>query len=201
MPLPVIDVTFTRHWPAAVTRFMLPVERPVLAELAAAGNAETIVEVGCNDGITARYLLDNCPLITSYIGVEVAAGYRPVFSRQAGEIPRNPGHLALADGRFTLIVRDRGSFDVVVDEFPAVDMFIIDGDHGAVAVRHDAALARRVVRPGGMILYHDYKRTDDRGRPDPVNCADVIEAMAQEGAPISAIRGTWLALERVGDGR
>jgi predicted O-methyltransferase YrrM len=194
--LPVTEVKMTRAWPPADSRWMLPAERPILAELVTAIDAKTVVEIGVNEGVTARYLLDNCPSITRYIGVEVPLHYRPAFTDQMKEVPLVPGVLVRNEhSRFALMVRQRGSLDVTMDDLPATDLFLVDGDHGRDAVLHDAGLARSVIRPGGLILYHDYKRTDDRGRPTNVNVADALEEMAANGAPIQHIAGTWLAIE------
>jgi predicted O-methyltransferase YrrM len=194
--LPVTEVRMTREWPPADSRWMLPAERPVLAELVTAIGAKTVVEIGVNEGVTARYLLDTCPSITRYIGIEVPLHYRPAFTDQIKEVPLVPGVLVRnGHSRFALMVRQRGSLDVTVDELPITDLFLVDGDHGRDAVLHDAGLARAVIRPGGAILYHDYKRTDDRGRPTNVNVADVLEEMAANGAPLKHIAGTWLAIE------
>jgi hypothetical protein len=108
--LPVTEVKMTRTWPPADSRWMLPAERPVLAELVTSIAAKTVVEIGVNEGVTARYLLDNCPSITRYIGVEVPLHYRPAFTDQMKEVPLVPGALVRNEhSRFALMVRQRGS--------------------------------------------------------------------------------------------
>lgn len=49
-------------------------------------------------------------------------------------------------------------------EFPAlpftVDMVFIDGDHRYEEVKKDIKIAKRLLRPGGLIAGHDYTHTD-----------------------------------------
>lgn len=170
---------------------MYPRERYVLCELITQMEAGTVVEIGVNDGTTAKYLLDNCPSIRNYIGIEVMEGYVFGFKGQQNERPQRPGHLAMPlVERFVMIVRPRGSYDLKPEELPKVDFMLIDGDHSPTAVRHDAELARAVVRPGGMIVYHDYKLGD------PVSVKPTLDAMLADGVPLAHIKDTWLALER-----
>lgn len=191
MTLPVIEVELTRQWPTPPVRWMYPRERYVLCELITKIEARIVVEIGVNEGATAQYLLNNCPSILSYTGIEVMDGYQFGFKGQQYERPNRPGHMAIhMIDRFALVVRPRGSFDLLPEELPTVDFMIVDGDHSPDAVRHDATLSRAVVRSGGMIVYHDYKVGD------PVSVKPTLDTMLSDGAKLAHIKDTWLALEQ-----
>jgi hypothetical protein len=68
----------------------------------------------------------------------------------------------------------------------------IDGDHGYRGVMHDTMLAKAVVRPGGLILWHDYH---DLGT---VDVREALHDLAGSGQTIWNVKGTWIALQRVG---
>ena len=47
------------------------------------------------------------------------------------------------------------------DETPflgAIDLLLVDGGHSLESVRSDTVKARRMVKPGGLIIWHDYAR-------------------------------------------
>lgn len=171
------------------TRYVWPGELDVLAHLLS--GARTVVEFGCNNGRTAAAILRNVPTVERYIGVDVPAGYKFACGVQSREVPAKPGELALADKRFELLLRDRGTFELTAEDLPPCDAVFIDGDHSEAAVRNDYALARRVVRHGGIIVFHD-----DNGLRT-VDVSRVLDDLASKGADIRHVSGTWLAFERV----
>jgi predicted O-methyltransferase YrrM len=196
MALPVEHFVLSRQYPAVSLDFMFERERHVLADLANRIPVKVVIEIGINEGNTAKFLLDNCPAIERYIGIDVLPGYLPGFTEQQREVPVEAGRLVrdMID-KVVLLVTRRGSLDVNVDDLPKADLVLIDGDHCADMVLHDTALARGVINPGGAVVWHDYKRLDDRGRPDRVNVSEVLEEMQHGGADIRHIDGTWLAIE------
>lgn len=58
--------------------------------------------------------------------------------------------------------------------WPQFDAAFIDGDHSYEVARHDLLLARRVVKPGGWIIAHDYAYPgyNFAGCPDVVRAVD-----------------------------
>lgn len=172
-------------------RYIHPGELDVLIALLNSVDACCVAEFGCNNGRTAAAILRNVPTIERYIGVDVPAGYRFACGVQAREVPAKPGELALADKRFELLLRDRGTFDLTADDLPPCDAVFIDGDHSEAAVRNDYALARRVVRRGGIIVFHD-----DNGLRT-VDVSRVLDDLHANGADIQHVAGTWLAFEMV----
>lgn len=163
----------------------------MLVHLIRGVGARTVVEFGCNNGRTAAAILRNVGSVERYVGVDVPAGYSFACKVQAKEVPSAPGDLALDDARFELLLRDRGTFDLGADDLPACDVVFIDGDHSRAAVLNDRDLAKAIVRPGGLIVYHD-----DNGL-EVVDVSRVLDGLADEGAEIVHVTGTWLAYEVV----
>jgi predicted O-methyltransferase YrrM len=150
-----------------------------------------VIEFGVNVGRTAKAILANVAGIERYTGIDVMPGYVPAKAVQRNEIPAFPGALVEDDPRFQLVIRPRGSLDLTAADLAPCDAAFIDGDHGREAVMHDTALARALVNPGGIIVYHDYHNLGT------VDVKAVLEEMSQAGAPIVHVEQTWLAYERV----
>lgn len=150
-----------------------------------------VAEFGCNNGRTAAAILRNVETVDRYIGVDVPSGYKFACKVQAKEVPARPGEYALKKSRFELILKPRGTLDLTQEDFPACDLVFVDGDHSALAVLNDRNLAKSIVRSGGLIVYHD-----DNGL-DVVDVSRVLDRLADDGAEIVHVAGTWLAYERV----
>lgn len=184
LDLPAID------WSRRPRRYMNAGELEVLVALIASVDPRHVLEFGVNEGRTAAAILEYVPGIVQYVGVDVEPGYVTPLPIQRNEVPANPGHLAAADPRFHLILKPGGSRDLRPTDLIDYDAAFIDGDHSAAGVKHDTALARNVVRPGGIIVWHDYHHLGTVGVPD------VLEQYRAQGAQIFHVAGTWLAFER-----
>ena len=149
-----------------------------------------VIEFGVNVGRTAKAIMANVPGIEAYTGIDVPLSYVPLLALQLDNAVPNPGEMVLDDPRFKLIVSTRGSFDLTVDDLEPCDAAFIDGDHGREAVLHDTMLARALVRPGGIIVWHDYQLLGN------VDVKDVLDEMHQAGDAIYRVDDTWLAFER-----
>lgn len=171
-------------------RFVNPGELEVLIALVRSVSPKAVIEIGVNEGRTAKAILQNVDGIERYQGVDVEAGYVPAMKVQRNERPDRPGWMAADYARFELILRPRGSLDLEPHDLAECDVMFIDGDHGHAAVRHDIRLAEALVQPGGMIIYHDYH---DLGT---VDVKTVLEERAARGFQIQHVAGTWLAFER-----
>ncbi|MCC6380470.1 MAG: class I SAM-dependent methyltransferase [Burkholderiales bacterium] len=178
-------------WSGVPKRFLNPGELEVLIALVASVAPRGVLEFGVNVGRTARAILDSVPSIERYQGIDVPMGYVTSKAVQRQEVPERPGELAAADPRFELILRPSGSLDLTASDLALCDAVFIDGDHGRQAVVHDTALAHALVRRGGIIIWHDYH---DLGT---VDVREVLHELADGGASIAAIDGTWIAFQRV----
>ncbi|SFM00594.1 Methyltransferase domain-containing protein [Bradyrhizobium sp. NFR13] len=173
------------------SRYVHPGELDILIYLIRSAEARTVVEFGCNSGRTAAAILRNVDSVERYVGVDVRPGYSFACKVQAREVPAVPGELAIGDKRFELLLRDRGTFDLTPDDLPSCDVVFIDADHSRPAVLNDRKLAKAIVRPGGLVVYHD-----DNGL-EVVDVSLALDGLADEGAEIVHIAGTWLAFERM----
>jgi predicted O-methyltransferase YrrM len=192
MGLPLIAVLAAEDLDRVRPEIMMSArERAILVTLLREIGAVTVVEIGINEGRCAEILLKNVPSICRYIGVDVEVGYVTSLPTQRAEVPGVPGQFALGDPRLELIIRLRGSLDLVPADLPVCDAMLIDGDHGRIAVEWDSLLARARVRPGGLILWHDYYFAN----PD-VDVREVLDRLAETGMPIRHIEGTSLAILR-----
>jgi predicted O-methyltransferase YrrM len=161
-------------------------EMEVIADLVAEVEAKTMLEIGCRDGRTARVLLQNVPTLERYIGVDIPKTSIPTLPHQRSEQVSIPGYYAKGDPRFELILRERGSLDLSPDELPDCDAVFIDGDHSEGAVLCDSHLAATIVRPGGVIIWHDAFN-------GAVEVKRVLDRLHMQGWGIENVPDTWIA--------
>jgi predicted O-methyltransferase YrrM len=143
-----------------------------------------MIEFGCNVGITAARLLDNIPSLQKYIGIDVASDYRTPLECQRREVPVNAGWYAASDERFFLL--QAPSLTLRSGDLEPCDAVFIDGDHSELTVLHESRLARRLVRNGGIIVWHDFNNP-------AVEVTQALEGLAREGWPIRSVENSWLA--------
>lgn len=178
------------NWSGLPRRYMNLGELEVLIALMRSVGPRHVIEFGVNTGRTAKAILANVPGIERYTGIDVTPDYVPACAVQINEVPARPGWMVKDDPRFELMVRPRGSLDLVADDFEPCQAVFIDGDHGAEAVKHDTALARALVAEG-IIVWHDYHELGT------VDVKAVLDDMRQDGMPIFRVARTWLAYQRV----
>jgi predicted O-methyltransferase YrrM len=178
-------------WTGLPTRFMPEGDLETLIALVSSVWPRHVIEFGVNVGRTAKAIMDNVPGIERYTGIDVPLDYVPLLALQRDNAVPNPGEMVLSDPRFHLIVKPRGSLDLTVADLAPCEAVFIDGDHGREAVLHDMMLARALVRPGGIIVCHDYH---DLGT---VDVKAVLDEMHAAGAAIQRVEDTWLAFERI----
>lgn len=172
-------------------RYFNPGELEAFLSLVESVWPETVVEFGVNNGRNPLATFRNVASVKRYVGVEVEPGYVPSMRVQRRELPAVPGELVKDDGRFELITRKRGSFDLAPEDLPTCDAVFIDADHSRAAVLNDYALAKAITREGGIIIFHD-----DNCLP-VVEVTQAVNELCEAGAKIQHVEGTWLAFERV----
>jgi Methyltransferase domain len=91
--------------------------------------------------------------------------------------------------RFVLGLRERGSLGLQPEDLIPCDA-LIDGDHSERAVLHDSELARSLVQPGGVIMWHDY------GNP-AVEVTPTLDRLSDFGWPIEHVENSWIAFCRI----
>jgi predicted O-methyltransferase YrrM len=184
-------------WGDMPRRFLNPGELEVLVALVRSVQPRGVLEFGVNVGRTAKAILANVPGIERYQGVDVPVGYVPAMAAQRDEVPAEPGMLVKGDSRFELLVRPRGSHDLRVSDLRPCDAVFIDGDHSRAGVLNDTELARYWVRPGGIIIFHDYHDLRDAAGVPLVDVRAVLHDFAAAGHDIKHVEGTWLAFEAI----
>jgi|SRR5262245_49061102 len=178
------------NWLGLPRGYLNPGEMEVIVALVASVSPKAVLELGCNTGRTAKVLLTNIPEIEHYQGVDVPKTYRPFLESQLSEIPAVPGQFVLRDSQFELIIRPRGSLDLTAADLRLCDACFIDGDHSEIVVLHDSYLAEQVVRPGGVIIWHDFHNGGTPG------VKVVIDRLVSEGWSVRTVDNTWLAYSR-----
>lgn len=173
---------------------MNPGELETLLHLMESVQSKVVVEIGVNSGRNPMAAFRNVSTITHYVGIDVPPGTHLPLKAQAKEVPDYPGHLAAGDSRLEVIVSERGSMDLEPEDLPVCDLCFIDGDHSRDAVLSDYALAKQIVRPGGLIVFHD-----DNGRT-VVDVTATLNELCDRGSEIVHVRNTWLSFERVEHG-
>ena len=173
------DLNVTGH---TIRKYMQPGEQDVLIALISTIKPRTMIEIGVNEGLTAKAVLEHVPSIEHYYGVDVNSSYEFEIPAQRIERPGIPGVMVLDDPRFHLIIRG----DLMPHE---ADVVFIDGDHGKNAVLADSIWAEAVVTHGGLIIWHDY------GNPT-VEVTHVLNKLDTHGRELHHVEGTWLVFEQ-----
>lgn len=164
-------------------------DRKALLALSATFMPKVVVEIGIQRGETAQLLLANGPWIRKYIGIDVPPGTALPLPGQQSEVPPEAGVLVNGDKRVKIMIRANGSLDLEPEDLPLADLVFIDGDHSAAAVLADTILARTILRPGGIIVWHDYGNKT-------VEVTQVIDQLNRaEGDRICLVDGTWTCFE------
>jgi len=161
-------------------------ETAILVALTRSVAPHVMIEFGCNVGMTAKRILNNVATIEKYIGIDVPHYHQTVLRCQDTEVPRNPGCYAADDERFSVLIAER---ELTKDDLEPCDAVFIDGDHSDAAVIHDSELARELIRPGGIICWHDNLN-------QAVEVTQVLERLNHKGWPIKQVAGSWIAFMR-----
>jgi hypothetical protein len=133
-----------------------------------------IAEVGSHKGRSTRALADNCRGVV--YAIDPWAGYVNNDGSQARWIGDPDQAFAcfkrnlkdhLRKGR--VVICRTGLGEAVKGVLPFVDMVFIDGDHRYEQVRDDILLAKRILKPGGLLCGHDYGHVEWPGVQRAVN--------------------------------
>jgi predicted O-methyltransferase YrrM len=165
-------------------------ETLILIALVRSVEPKVMIEFGCNAGRTARNVLDHIPSLEHYIGIDAPFSHMPTLAQQVSERVLCPGLFAYENPRFVLMIRERGSLDLTPQDLPPCDAAFIDADHSEQAVIHDSRLAFELVRPGGVIVWHDYGN-------QAVEVTQALDQLCNEGWPIEHVEESWIAFCRI----
>jgi predicted O-methyltransferase YrrM len=136
----------------------------VLVTLCRYFNSKNVLELGVRYGHTANYLLNNCPGIAKYVGVDVPYTFKTTKAEQQAEVPMQVGIIASGDHRFNALSLPGGTVDLIdssIIEKHHFDFIFIDADHSYEGVRRDTVIALNLVKTNGIIVWHDYGNEKD----------------------------------------
>lgn len=171
----------------------------ILAVLAK--RARLMFEFGTASGRTAYMWARNSPSDARVVTLTLASGDIAAYRREAGDADQDVQN-ALEESRFSTFyysgtpveskVIQRYGDSKTFDEGPwagACDLVFVDGSHALSYVQSDSRKALRLVRPGGLVLWHDY-----RGPALP-GVYEGLNQLARE-LPLVHIAGTSLVAYR-----
>ena len=158
-------------------------ETQILVDLVASVSPRVMIEFGCNLGLTARSILAKVSTLQRYIGIDVDFDHVTTLRCQQSEVPMRPASY-VHDSRFKLILQDSRSLQPI--DLEPCDAVFIDGDHSERAVLHDSLLAHQLLKPGGIIIWHDYQNPH-------VEVTGALQDLCCRGWPIQTVINTWLA--------
>jgi predicted O-methyltransferase YrrM len=148
---------------------------------------QRIFEFGTFDGRTTLHLALNCPDDGAVYTMDVVDGafdFGP-DAKYMEEI--NVGQYfkeTAVNSKITRITADSTAFDFS-PYAKSMDLIFVDAGHSYDVVMHDSRRAFEMVRPGGVIIWHDYLMIDDVTR--------ALRDIAKD-KPLYQIAGTTLSL-------
>lgn len=171
----------------------------VLAALVSHLKCERILEIGTFDGGTTLNLAANLPEGGEVVTVDLpeetgemsldASGFhdnrskKETVGRQFRDRPEAASIRQVFGDSAQVQPEDLGE---------PFDLVFIDGCHDRVYVESDSVLAEKVVRPGGVIVWHDYAMIRD--------VTEVLDAHEQEHpGTLHAVAGTRLVVRKMSE--
>ncbi|HYW52115.1 MAG TPA: class I SAM-dependent methyltransferase [Gemmatimonadaceae bacterium] len=194
------EVAFIGHGPVAVPGGTSDAEAWILAVLAK--HSRSFFEFGTCTGRTSYLWSRNAPADARIVTLTLAPTQRDAYVAADGDEKRDI-RFALDESNFTEFIYtgtpeaeritqlfgDSKAFD----ESPYVgwaDLVFVDGSHARSYVLSDSAKALRIVKPGGLVLWHDYA-----GPHHAPGVFDGLNALVKT-LPIRHLRGTTFAAYR-----
>ena len=153
------------------SKYLNAQETAILVSLVRSVRPVTMIEFGCHAGRTAKVVLDNVPTLAC----------------QMSEVSHTPGY-DVEDDRFRLLLAPSRS--LVSENLEPCDACFIDGDHSIAAVLHDSHLAKALVRPGGIIVWHDFLNP-------AVEVTWALNCLRDQGWSIDDVDNSWIAFTRI----
>lgn len=194
------EVAFVGRGPIAVPGGTSDAEAWVLAVLAK--KAQTMFEFGTCTGKTSYLWARNAPSGARVVTLTLAPNQQAEYTAASGDDTTDT-KFALQESAFenflytgtpyaeavTQLYGDSKQFDESswVDW---ADLVFVDGSHAQSYVESDSAKAMRIVRPGGLVLWHDYA-----GPRHAPGVYAALNALSQR-VPLHHVRGTTFVVWR-----
>lgn len=165
---------------------------------------ELIVEFGTYNGMTTLQLAQNTPDSCQIVTVDIDPDSTDAASLRIGDID---GFLARKAGTFRVPVGEyfrnypvRSRIQQLLGDstklnfepwYGQANLVFIDAGHTYDYIKSDTQAARRIIRPGGVLIWHDYMQLL---HPDVTR---YLAELAAGGLQIYHLYGTTLAIHRV----
>jgi hypothetical protein len=137
-------------------------ELSVLAALVRVRNARRVFEFGTFNGNTAYHFALNTELDAQIITVDIPPGATPALRSDVGDVAFRPDgtrhyrwYGSPVAAKIHPLLVDSACLDVEPYR-QSIDLVFVDGAHSMAYIRNDTALALQMLRPGGIIVWHDY---------------------------------------------
>lgn len=153
------------QFPTDVKGWLFPEEGKALAELA---TDKRVLEIGSYCGLSTICLARTAKSVTAVDYFDGRA--TPAPGNTFDEFTNNLKRYGV-DQKVSLLHPE------AIPPGPAYDLVFIDGDHSAEAVRKDIETALSVLKPGGLIAFHDYRRDRQEFASDPAFDEGVTESV------------------------
>lgn len=144
----------------------------------------TLLEIGCNEGATTKALAEAFPT-RRVIGIDwTGSGVVPFQQRH--EKPRigRIGCMAMHLPNVTILDMDsRYAADADEMRKETIGFMFIDGDHTLAGVSRDTSTAINLVKPGGVIAWHDYAKD----QPYFIKVHAYLQTLIASGWPIVGV--------------
>lgn len=135
----------------------------LMMQLVAMLRPQRVFEIGTSQGRTTALIAMNCPPTTQIFTLDLPAEMavpRGASDLHLIELARKELGVAFREtnwaGRITQLLGDSSKFDYS-PYYDAMDLVTVDGSHTYEFVRCDSMNAFRMIRPGGVILWHDFE--------------------------------------------
>lgn len=160
--------------------------------------AKSLIEVGTSDGNTTLNLVANGAKDASITTLDLPEDWQGGFEIHVPEMLKNVTDRAKVGiqyrqsayaGQVTQVFGDSAKADYSKFAGP-FDFAFIDGCHFYDYVKVDTENCQKHMRPGGLIVWHDYGMIEDVSRA-------VDEWSRQTGIPVSIVTGTRLAVAKM----
>jgi predicted O-methyltransferase YrrM len=196
------------HRDAPVDGNVSPFEIDVISRLVKFQRPQTIFEIGTFDGRTtlnmARHCADNARVHTLDLpaaqidatGLHIDQADRQFIAK------RRSGALFIGtdvEHKITQLYGDSATYDFS-PFFGMVDFVFVDGSHSYEYVLQDSQTAVKLVRPGGVILWHDYVAAGPTPWPGLARAIDQLFREDARFRDMKQIAGTAIVILRSPDG-
>lgn len=171
-------------------------ELVIIAALTKRQEAERVFEIGTFEGRTTVNLAKNvpgCHVFTLDLPPEQSSSTSYVIEEADMQYVQKPasGHRIVEAGlmsQVTQVYGDSGTFDFTPYE-RSMDIVFVDGAHSYDYVLNDSRIALKLIAPGGVVMWHDYRSWDGVTR-----ALNELRATEPAFRSLRHLHGTTLAL-------